>query len=350
MSKTAAEVAAHLGGELVGDAHTDIRGLAAPASAQPGDLVYVESERDLPAALASQASAVLVASEVVARGKTLIRVAHPKWAFARAAALFAPELPLVSGQHPSAVIHPTARLGENVAVGPHAVLEENTRVGRNCQIGAGCLLGANVELGDDCMLFPGVTIYRHVRVGQRVRIHSGTVLGSDGFGYVRVEGRYEKFPQRGGLVIEDDVEIGANTTIDRGALEETRIGQGTKLDNLVHVAHNVRIGCHCVVAAQTGISGSVTVGDRVVVGGQVGIADHCRIEDDVVLGAQTGIPSNKAIRRGQTVWGTPARPLADFKKSYPYIARLPELAARVAALEGKSQRATEKKRNPKNRQ
>lgn len=333
MPKTAAELAAYLGGELVGDAKANIRGVASLDSVKPGDLVYVESDKHLPEALASPASAVLVGTGVFARGKTLIRVAHPKWAFARAAALLLPEPPVVTGRHPTAVIHPTARLGENVAVGPYVVIEENVRVGRNGQIGAGCTLGANVELGDDCVLFPRVTLYRSVHVGHRVRLHSGTVIGSDGFGYVRVEDHYEKFPQRGTVVIEDDVEIGANSTIDRGALDETRIGRGTKLDNLVHVGHNVRIGHDCVIAAETGISGSVTIGHRVVIGGQVGIADHCRIEDEAVLGAQCGVPSNKVIRRGQTVWGTPARPLDDFKRSYPYIARLPELAARVAALE-----------------
>jgi UDP-3-O-[3-hydroxymyristoyl] glucosamine N-acyltransferase len=339
MPKTAGELAAYLGGELIGDAQANIRGVGSLAGAKPGDLVYVESEKDLPTALASPASAILVGSGAYVRGKTLIRVAHPKWAFARAAALLLPDPPVVTGQHPTSVLHPTARLGENVAVGPYVVMEENVRVGDNCQIGAGCYLAANVELGEDCVLFPRVTVYRNVRLGQRVRVHSGAVIGSDGFGYVRVEDRYEKFPQRGSVVIEDDVEIGANVTIDRGALDETWIDRGSKLDNLVHVAHNVHIGRHCVIAAQTGISGSVTIGDRVIIGGQVGIADHCRIEDDAVLGAQAGIPSNKTIRRGQTVWGTPARSLADFKKSYPYIARLPEMAARLDALEGKPRRS-----------
>lgn len=335
MPMTAGELAAHLGGELVGDPQANVRSIASLSSAQAGDLVYIESEKLLPEALASPASAILVSKAMLARGKTLIRVPHPKWAFARAAELLLPEPPVATGRHPTAIIHSTVRLGENVAIGPYVVIGENTRVGNNCQLGAGSILGANVELGEGCCLFPRVTIYRNVRLGRRVRIHSGAVIGSDGFGYVPVEGRWEKFPQRGTLVIEDDVEIGANTTIDRGALDETRIRRGTKLDNLVHVGHNVRIGQHCVIAAQTGISGSVTIGDRVVAGGQVGIADHCRIEDEAVLGAQCGIPSNKAIRRGQTVWGTPARPLADFKKFYPYIARLPELAARLAELEGK---------------
>lgn len=335
MPMTAGELAAYLGGELVGDAKANVRGVASLANAKPGDLVYVESEKHLPAALASPASAVLVRTGVFARGKTMIRVAHPKWAFAQAVAALQPEPPVASGRHPSAVIHPAAHLAETVAVGPYVVIEENVRVGGNCQIGAGCYVGANVELGEDTVLFPRVTLYRNVRVGRRVRIHSGAVIGSDGFGYVPVEGRYEKFPQRGTVVIGDDVEIGANTTVDRGALDETWIERGTKLDNLVQVAHNVRIGRGCVIASQTGISGSVIIGDRVVMGGQVGIGDHCRIEDDVVAGGQTGILDRKTIRRGQTIWGTPARPLADFKRSYPYVARLPELAARLAKLERK---------------
>ena len=215
------------------------------------------------------------------------------------------------------------------------VNKEHARIGRNCQIGAGSYLGAGVEIGDDAILFPRVTLYRHVRIGARVRLHSGAVLGSDGFGYVPTEAGWEKFPQRGGVVIEDDVEIGANTTIDRGALDETWIGAGTKLDNLVHVGHNVRIGRHCIIEAQAGISGSCVIGDRVILGGQVGLGDHVRVEDGAILAGQCGVPSYKIIRRGQTVWGTPARPLEDFKRNYPYLARLPQLAERLAALERK---------------
>lgn len=335
MPMTAAELAAQLGGELVGDAHANLRSVASLERARAGDLVYVESEKHLAAALASPASAVLVGSGVFARDKTLIRVADPKRAFARAAALLQPEPPLVTGRHPTAVIHASARLGENVAVGAYAVIEENVRVGRNTQIGAGCFVGAMSEVGEACVLFPRVTLYRNVHLGHRVRVHSGAVIGSDGFGYVPVEGRWEKFPQRGTVIIEDDVEIGAGCTIDRGALDETRLGRGTKLDNLVHVAHNVRLGRDTVVAAQTGISGSVTIGNRVTIGGQVGFGDHCRVEDGAVLGGQSGILPGKVVRGGQVVWGTPARPLEEFKKTYPYVARLPELAARLAELERK---------------
>ncbi len=335
MPKTAGELALYLKGELVGDPSVVIRGVASLESASEGDLIYAESEKVLPRALASPASVVIVGTEVFVRGKTFIRVPQPRLAFARTLAWLAPEPPVVTGHHASAIVHSTATLGEKVAVGPGTVIEEHARIGAGCQIGAGCTIGASVEVGDDTILFPRVTLYRHVRIGARVRIHSGAVIGSDGFGYVPTESGWEKFPQRGGVVIEDDVEIGANTTIDRGALDETWIGAGTKLDNLVHVGHNVRLGRHCIVEAQTGISGSCAIGDRVILGGQVGLGDHVRVEDGAILAGQCGVPSYKVIRRGQTVWGTPARPLEDFKKSYPYVARLPQLAERVAALERK---------------
>jgi UDP-3-O-[3-hydroxymyristoyl] glucosamine N-acyltransferase len=335
MPKTAGELAHYLKGELVGDPSVVIRSVASLESASEGDLIYADSDRALPQALASPASVIIVGSEVFVRGKTFIRVPQPKLAFARTLAWLLPEPPVVAGRHPSAVIHPTAALGENVAVGPGVVIEEHARIGRNCQIGAGSYIGPSVEIGDDTVLFPRVTVYRHVRIGARVRLHGGVVIGSDGFGYVPTEAGWEKFPQRGAVVIEDDVEIGANTTIDRGALDETWIGAGSKLDNLVHVGHNVRIGRHCIVEAQTGISGSCTIGDRVILGGQVGLGDHVRVEDGAILAGQCGVPSYKVIRRGQIVWGTPARPLEDFKRTYPYVARLPQLAERLAALERK---------------
>ena len=335
MAKSAGELALYLKGELVGDPSVVIRSVASLESASEGDLIYAESDKILAQALASPASVVIVGTEVFMRGKTFIRVPQPRLAFARAVAWLLPEPPVVTGRHPSAVIHPSAGLGENVAVGAGVVVEEHARIGPGCQLGAGSYVGAHVEIGDAAVLFPRVTVYRRVRIGARVRIHSGAVVGSDGFGYVPTEAGWEKFPQRGGVVIEDDVEIGANCTIDRGALDETWIGAGTKLDNLVHVGHNVHIGRNCVIAAQTGVSGSCIIGDHVTCGGQVGLGDHVRVEDGAILAGQCGVPSNKTIRRGQTVWGTPARPLDDFKKSYPYVARLPQLAKRLAALERK---------------
>jgi len=199
------------------------------------------------------------------------------------------------------------------------------QIGDNTRIGAGCVMGANVVIGRDCELYPNVTVYSGVRIGDRVVVHAGAVLGSDGFGYVRDEktGRYEKFPQIGKLEIEDDVEIGANATIDRGALDVTRIGRGTKIDNLVHVGHNVQVGEDVVIAAQTGLSGSAVVKNNVVIGGQAGIADHVRIEEGAILGAQSGIPSKKIIRgKGVVFWGTPARPIREYLKQLAVLARL----------------------------
>jgi UDP-3-O-[3-hydroxymyristoyl] glucosamine N-acyltransferase len=226
-------------------------------------------------------------------------------------------------------------LAEGVAVGPYAVIENDAQIGAGTQIGPFAFLGKGSRLGKQCVLNARVTIYAGVIIGDHVTVHSGAVIGSDGFGYVFGEGKHWKFPQAGGVIIEDEVEIGANTTIDRGSLGTTRIGRGTKLDNLVQVAHNVTIGAHSIIAAQTGISGSSSIGSRVLIGGQVGIADRCRIEDDAVLGAQCGVPSGKAVHSKQVVWGTPARPLDKFKEMYAWFARLPELAARIKALEDK---------------
>jgi UDP-3-O-[3-hydroxymyristoyl] glucosamine N-acyltransferase len=194
-------------------------------------------------------------------------------------------------------------------------------------------LGEGVTLGSQCVLYPRVTVYPGARIGNRVVLHAGVVVGSDGFGYVFAEGRQYKFPQLGGVIVEDDVEIGSNSTIDRGSLGTTVVGSGTKIDNLVQVAHNVRIGRHCMIAAQTGISGSVEIGDYVVLGGQVGVADNVRIEDNVMVGAQAGIPSGKALRKGITYWGTPARPLTEFKKMYAHLSHLPCFVEKIGRLE-----------------
>jgi UDP-3-O-[3-hydroxymyristoyl] glucosamine N-acyltransferase len=205
------------------------------------------------------------------------------------------------------------------------VIRENVAVGENTCLGAGSVIGAGVTIGRDCRIYPNVTIYAGTALRDRVVIHAGTVLGSDGFGYVRdvTSGRYEKFPQIGRLEIEDDVEIGANSTVDRGALDVTRIRRGTKIDNLVHVGHNVHIGEDVVIAAQSGLSGSSVVEDGVIIGGQVGIADHVRIESGAILGAQSGIPTKKVIRgKGVVFWGTPARPIGEYLKELAILARL----------------------------
>ena len=311
---------------LVGNGDVEIVTVASIESASAGDLIFVEENGSLPRALGSAASAVIVGDfGLVESSKPLLVCAQPRLAFARAARFLAPASKRDYGIHPSAVIHPAVRLAKEVKVDERVVIGEGAEIGPGSRIGAGSVIGAKVRMGNDCELHPNVTAYPGTRLGNRVVIHAGAVLGSDGFGYVRDEqtGHYEKFPQIGRLEIGDDVEIGANSTIDRGALDVTRIGRGTKIDNLVHVGHNVQIGEDVVIAAQTGLSGSAVVKNNVVIGGQVGIADHVRIEEGAILGAQSGIPSNKIIRgKGVVFWGTPARPIRDYLKELAVLARL----------------------------
>ena len=228
------------------------------------------------------------------------------------------------GIHPSAIVPASAELGNDVAIGARAILGEHVKIGDETTIGAGAVIGDKVAIGSHCRLDANVTIYPGTTLGDRVIVQAGAVLGSEGFGYVRdsTTGRYEQSPQIGRLVIEDDVEIGANSTIDRGALDETRIRRGAKIDNLVHIGHNVLIGENVVIAAQTGISGSAVIEDNVIIGGQVGIADHVRIEEGAILGAQSGIPTKKVIRgKGVVFWGTPARPIREYLKELAFLSR-----------------------------
>jgi UDP-3-O-[3-hydroxymyristoyl] glucosamine N-acyltransferase len=255
----------------------------------------------------------------------VLLASQPRLAFARAAQLLCPGPERRPGIHPSAIVHPSAHLGDGVTIEEKVVICEAARIGENTRIGAGSVIGANVNIGASCDVYPNVTIYPGVRLGDRVIVHSGAVLGSDGFGYVRDQatGRHEKFPQIGRLEIEDDVEIGANTTIDRGALDATRIGRGAKIDNLVHIGHNCDIGEDVVIAAQTGLSGSITIEKNVVLGGQVGVGEHARIEEGVMLGGQAGVLPNKILRgKGIAFWGTPAKPVREYLKELAALARL----------------------------
>ena len=333
MTRTADELAKYLGTKLEGDPLSPISGVASPERARAEDLIYLDSPRHRERAEQSAAACVLAHPGARLAGKTILEAADPKFAFAKAAAWLLAKPVAKAVIHPTAVISVSATLSAGVFVGPYVVVEDRAEIGAGTSIEAYCFLGMGARVGKNCRLHPRVTLYAGVHLGNEVEVHSGAVIGADGFGYVFGEGRYWKFPQIGGVKIGDGVEIGANATIDRGALETTEVGNGVKIDNLVQVAHNVRIGEHSILAAQTGVSGSSTLGKRVVIGGQVGIADHCTIEDGAVVGAQAGIPTGKAIRRGQTVWGTPARPLEKFKEQYAWFARLPELAERLRTLE-----------------
>ena len=326
-ARSVKEVADFVQARVLGDGTVQLKGISTHQSAGPSDLVFVDDEKHLRSALESSAAAVIAGD--FAAGKTsskpLLIATQPRLAFSRAAQLLCPEPERKPGIHPSAIVNPSARLASNVTIEVRVVIGEDAHIGEGTRIGAGSVIGAKAIIGCNCNLYPNVTVYPAVRLGDRVIIHSGAVLGSDGFGYVRDEatGRYEKFPQVGRLEIEDDVEIGANTTIDRGALDTTRIARGTKIDNLVHIAHNCQIGEDIVIAAQTGLSGSVVLENGVVVAGQVGIADHVRVEAGAILGAQCGVPSKKVIRgKGIVFWGTPARPIQQYLKELAALGRL----------------------------
>jgi UDP-3-O-[3-hydroxymyristoyl] glucosamine N-acyltransferase len=327
MKHTLKEIAKVCGARLEGDASAEVSGIANPTTAGPEDLVFVEDAQKLVEALASRAGAV-IAGEFAKRpdsSKPLLIAKQPRLAFARAARLITPEPRHEPGVHSTATVHHSVKLGKSVTIQPNAVLTEGVEIGERTRIGPGVAVGRDTKIGSHCNIAANVTIYPNTTIGDRVVVHSGAVLGSDGFGFVRdpETGRYEKFPQAGTLLIGDDVEIGANTTIDRGALGPTIIGKGTKIDNLVQIAHNVRIGENVVIAAQTGISGSSVVEDHAIIAGQVGIADHVRIEEGVILGAQSGVPSHKVVRgNGVVFWGTPARPIQRYLKELAVLSKL----------------------------
>jgi UDP-3-O-[3-hydroxymyristoyl] glucosamine N-acyltransferase len=326
-ARSAKEIADFVQARVLGDETVQLTGISSVQSAGPGDLIFVDDEKNLRAALESKASAVIVGD--FAAGKTpskpLLLSPQPRLAFARAARLLSPKPERKPGIHPSAIVHPSARLADGAIVEEQVIVGEDAYIGESTRIGAGSVIGAGVSIGCDCDVYPNVTVYAGVRLGDRVIVHAGAVLGSDGFGYVRDQatGHYEKFPQIGRLEIEDDVEIGANTTIDRGALDVTRIGRGAKIDNLVHIGHNCQIGEDVVIAAQTGLSGSITIEKNVVLGGQVGIGEHARIEEGVMLGGQGGVLPNKVLRgKGIAFWGTPAKPVREYLKGLAALARL----------------------------
>jgi len=330
---TTAEIAALVGGNLQGEAGREICSVAALDAAGPSDLTFAADARALERAAESKAGCILVPAGSRVEGSTTVGVANPKIAFIVVAGKIVPRRAVEPGIHGTAVVAADAAVSPDASVGPCAVLERGARVGPRSRIGAGVFVGEDAEVGADCVLQPGVRLYAKARVGNRVILHAGVVIGGDGFGYVFEEGRHQKFPQLGGVIIEDDVEIGCNTTVDRGSLGTTVIGEGTKIDNLVQIAHNVTIGKHCVIAAQTGISGSVRVGDYAVIGGQVGIGDHVEIESGARIGSKGGILPGKIVRRGAVIWGIPGRPLEIFKRQYAHLSRLPDLARRVSRLE-----------------
>jgi UDP-3-O-[3-hydroxymyristoyl] glucosamine N-acyltransferase len=333
MKKTARELAATIGATVEGDGDLELTGAASPERAGVRDLIYVETSKHAARAESSAARCVIASAGVVLNGKTVLRSAAPKLAFAKAAGVLLERAPIAAGIHATAIIAPLAQIAEGASIGPYAVIGEDAHIGEGTQIGPHTVIGAGCWIGKNCRIHARVTLYSAARIGDRVEIHSGAVIGADGFGYAFGEGRYMKFPQVGLVEIGDDVEIGANTTIDRGSLGDTRIASGVKLDNLVHIGHNCEIGEHSVIAAQAGLSGSCVFGKNVIVGGQAGFGERCELENGAVIGGQSGVLGGKVIHSGETVWGTPARSFQKFKEQFAWQARLPDLAARIKKLE-----------------
>ena len=323
-----------LGGKLAqGSPEFVVEGVNSSALASATDLVFAEDAASAAKALASNAGVVLLRAglvEAYPEGKCVVEAEQPRLWFAWAGKLLTPAPP-ATGVHPSAVVDANVKLGEGVSIGPCAVVGEGACIGKGTRIEAGAVIGEGVSIGDDCHIYPRAVLYPGTTLRNRVIVHAGVVLGADGFGYVRdpVTGAYTQFPQQGTLLIEDDVEIGANSTIDRGALKQTKIGRGTKFDNLVHVGHNCEIGEDVILVAGVGISGSCTVGNGAVIAGQVGIGDHAHIGPGVILGGQAGVLSGKTItnegmgvKPGTVLWGTPARPLSQVLREIAVVARL----------------------------
>jgi UDP-3-O-[3-hydroxymyristoyl] glucosamine N-acyltransferase len=331
MPFTAAEIALKLGGEVLGDAATLLTGFAPANGARPGDLTFAENEAYFANAEASAATAILVSGDFTSAKKVLIRVPNARIAFAKVLPLFFPEPVFAPGIHPTAVVAASACIDATAHVGPHCIVGEKVQLGARAVLQGGNSVGADSHLDEDTNIFPNVTIYPGTRIGKRVRIHSGSVIGSDGFGYAFDQGVHRKVPQIGNVIIEDDVEIGACVTVDRGALGPTKIGKGTKIDNLVQIAHNVTIGEHSLLVSQVGIAGSTQLGKYAVLGGQVGIAGHLKIGNQVTIAAQSGVMHD--IADGQKVLGAPAVPDKQAKRQLLAIQQLPELIRRVRDLE-----------------
>lgn len=331
MPITADQIAEKLKGEVIGDGSTVLTGFAPADCARAGDLTFADKETHFIAAQQSQAAAILVSTAFAPSAKVLIRVKDARVAMARALPIFFPPDQLPSGIHPSATIDASAQVDPTAHIGPNCVVGARVRIGARSVLMGGNHIGRDSQLGDDVSLFPNVVIYGRTQIGHRVSIHAGTVIGSDGYGYVFDEGRHRKVLQMGNVVIGDDVEIGANAAIDRGALGSTTIGQGTKIDNLVHVAHNVVMGRHCLIMGQAGFAGSTHLGDYCVIASQSGIAGHLKLGTQAMVGAKSGVMRD--IPDGGKVLGIPASPDKQAKRQMIAVQQLPEMIHRLREME-----------------
>jgi len=331
---TLEQIAKLSGGKLEGDPETKITGAASLAEATVHEVSFFNNPRYLAQLRKTRAAAVIVSGDFSEQIEAaVIRTPDPAKAFGQVVTRFAPPpIKFAPGIHPSAVIHPRAKLGDHISIQPLVVIEAGVRIGSRTVIGAGSYIGHDVVIGDGCMIYPRVTIRERCRLGARVILHSGAVIGADGFGFEMTAEGQQKVPQIGIVQIDDDVEIGANTTIDRARFGRTWIQAGAKIDNLVQVAHNVVIGKDTVIAAQTGIAGSVRIGKRVMIGGQAGIIGHIEIADGTMIGAQTGVSKNL---NGGVWWATPSVPLKEAKVQLAWVRRLGEFFERVRKIEAK---------------
>ena len=333
MKMTVQELAEIVDGRVVGDGDTRIERIADLDNADRDEIAYLENEKLVGLATESKASCLIVKEGLAEKfpGRTLIEVRNPKLAFSLVGAALHPPVRREPAIHATAVVAETADIALTAYVGPYVCVGEYASIGAYTRLEAGVVLGANVSVGDDCVIHPNVVLYDGVSIGSRVILHAGVCIGADGFGYVRHDLGYQKFPQVGTVVIEDDVEIGAHTCVDRAALGRTRIGRGTKLDNMVHVGHNCDIGERVVIAAQTGISGSVVIEDDCVIGGQVGFGDHIRVLSGAVIGSKAGILPGKIVRPG-VWWGIPIQPLDEYKRLNAHLGRLPQMREEIKEL------------------
>jgi UDP-3-O-[3-hydroxymyristoyl] glucosamine N-acyltransferase len=331
MNASLSDIAHLVNGVVIGDGSIQISALSPIDNIAPGTLVFADNKDNLKIAEASSAAAILV-NDVTASEKPLIQVAHPLKAFISLLHHFNPAPKVIPGIHPSAVIGDDVHLGKDVFVGPYVVIESGSTIGDHCVLKGHIHIGHNVTLGEHTTIYPHVTIYDRCQIGARVRIHASTVIGSDGFGYTFVDGQHLKLPHIGRVVIHDDVEIGANTAIDRATLGDTVIGKGTKIDNLVQVAHSVKLGEHNILCGFTGIAGSTTTGNNVVFAANCGVSDHVRIDDGVILAARSGVPPHKHLKAGNVYLGSPARPKDLALKQELSVTRIPFMRKNIKSL------------------
>ncbi len=333
MSLSVSELALALELPFQGEGCRIIKNLSGWQEADDSSLLFCDAPEKAGFLSESLSCACIITSAACVKpGWTALLSTKPKLDFARAAAVLFP-LPQGTGmRHSSAAVSADAVVGIKVDIGPNVSIAASARIGQGSILHSGVVIGEDCVIGENCILHPYVVLYPGAHLGDRVILHAGVIVGGDGFGYVFDGEKQVKFPQAGRVVIEDDVEVGANSTVDRGSLGVTQIGRGSKIDNLVQIAHNVRIGRHVVIAAQTGISGSTTIDDNAVIGGQVGFGDHIHVQKGAVIGSKAGILPGKIVRGGEVYWGVPIRPLAEYKKLNALFGRLPEMKAQIDQL------------------